>query len=319
MEIEYLTNENAQMWDDFAQNSDYAWFRHTTDWFKYSKNCRFDSDSKNHSFMIKQNKEIIAIVPLMSEYSYPDKENQCFAMYSDYTPLPAIKNNCDINISSIFDAIWNEISKISKENNIKYGKFQIDPLIKFNYFRDFTPFNIFSKNIKLEFTTTNIIDLRKTEEEILRSMRKGHKAAIKQVIKEKNYRVDIFDKNNITKDKLFKFKEIHKIDAGRQTRTDKSWECMLEWIEKGKAVLVMLWLEEIKDYAAAALIMMYKNAAYYASYATIDSKILNGHHGYIIQWEAIKYLKSAGIEFYEAGANVYSSLLTNAGGGGLIY
>ena len=91
--------------------------------------------------MIKQNKEIIAIVPLMSEYSYPDKENQCFAMYSDYTPLPAIKNNCDINISSIFDAIWNEISKISKENNIKYGKFQIDPLIKFNYFRDFTPFN----------------------------------------------------------------------------------------------------------------------------------------------------------------------------------
>ena len=142
-------------------------------------------------------------------------------------------------------------------------------------------------------------------------MRKGHKAAIKQVIKEKNYRVDIFDKNNITKDKLFKFKEIHKIDAGRQTRTDKSWECMLEWIEKGKAVLVMLWLEEIKDYAAAALIMMYKNAAYYASYATIDSKILNGHHGYIIQWEAIKYLKSAGIEFYEAGANVYSSLLTS--------
>ena len=294
MEIEYLNENNIEEWDNFALKSDYAWFRHTTDWFKYSASCRFDSDSKNHSFFVKQNREIIAIVPLISEYSYPDRENQCFSMYSDYTPLPAIKNDLKINIPNLMDTIWEQILNIAKENNIKFGKFQIDPLIKYNYFKDFRTFNLLSKNAEIEFTSVNVTDLRNDEDTILRLMRKGHKAAIKQVLKDKNHRVDIFNKNNITEDKLLKFKEIHKKDAGRQTRTDKGG---------GNAFLALLWLNEINDYVAGALIMTYKNAAYYASYATLDSDILNGHHGYRIQWEVIKYLKSMGIELYETGIN----------------
>ena len=56
---------------------------------------------------------------------------------------------------------------------------------------------------------------------------------------------------------------------------------------------------------AGALIMIYKKGAYYASFATADSYMLNGHGGYLIQWNVIRYLKAAGVRYYETGSNRY--------------
>ena len=57
--------------------------------------------------------------------------------------------------------------------------------------------------------------------------------------------------------------------------------------------------------------MTYKDAAYYGSYATIDSSILNGHHGYRIQWAVILYLKKNNIKRYETGVNYYKDTIWN--------
>ena len=305
MEIEYLNEGNRKAWDEFAAESDSAWMRHTTAWQKYSSCCRFDSNTRNFSFMVKQDNKIQAIVPLLTEYSYPERTFDCFSMYGDYTPLPAFRNGDEVKKSAVVDAIREEIGKIQAANDIKYGKFIIDPLIKHPYFSDFAPFNLLEDGAALTFRTTNIIDLTLELDVILRKMRKGHKAAIKQVMKEPGYRVDIFDKDNVSKDKLLRFKEIHRIDAGRQTRTDASWDCMYEWIADGNGILVMLWTEALQDYCAAALIMTYKKAAYYASYGTLDASALGGHGGDIIQWEAVRYLKSRGMEVYEMGDNYF--------------
>jgi len=307
MEIIYLNEQNAAEWDAFAQESTSAWFRHTTAWMKYSSCCRFDSDTRNFSFMVKQGGKIQAIVPLLVEYSYPDRENHCFAMYSDFTPVPAFAENGEVAKSAVSEAINIELLKIAQENGVKYGKFIIDPLITYPYFRDFTHFNVpgIENGALVSFATTNLVDLRNDYDTIIRLMRKGHKAAIKQVMKDSGYRVDIYDKSNITPEILDCYKQIHIADAGRQTRTDESWNCMYEWIASGNGCLTMLWMDEAQAYQAAALVMIYKKAAYYASFATRDSMLLNGHGGYIIQWETIKYLKEHGVEFYETGSNRY--------------
>lgn len=304
MEIEYLNEANAAQWDDFAEKSSSAWFRHTIAWQKYSSCCRFDSDTRNFSFMVKQGGKIQAIVPLLMEYSYPERDIDAFSMYGDYTPMPAYADKGEVSRTSVFEVIQEEIARISAENpKLSYGKFMVDPLIRYPYFSDFAPFDLLGAGTGISVTTTNVIDLTNDLDEILRRMRKGHKAAIKQVMKEPGFRVDVFDKNNADKDVLLRFKYIHRMDAGRQTRTDASWDCMYEWIESGNASLVMLWMDEVGDYAAGALIMHYKTGAYYASYATLDSMYLNGHCGYIIQWEAVRHLKSIGIETYETGEN----------------
>lgn len=306
MEIEYLSKASAAEWDAFALESDSAWFRHTTAWQKYSSCCRFDSNTRNFSFMVKQGARIQAIVPLLAEYSYPEMDFDCFAMYGDFTPLPAFTTDPTVRKSAIVDAIREEITGIVAREGIRYGKFVLDPLVRFDWARDFEAFNLLDAGAKAHFGTTNIVDLSADTDTILRRMRKGHKAAIKQVMKESGYRIDIFDSTNVTKDKVWRFKEIHRIDAGRVTRTDASWECMYEWILSGNGTLVMLWLDSLQDYGAAALIMHYKDAAYYASFATLDAAILNGHGGYAIQWEAIKHLKALGITRYETGDNHFT-------------
>ena len=306
MEIVRLTESNYNKWNEFAMQSDTAWFRHTTDWLEYSSCCRFDSNTKNVSFFVMQSGKIQAIVPLLIEYSYPERIIDCFAMYGDYTPLPAYLNTSDVDKEKVKETINEEIKRIIAEHDVKYGKFVIDPLIENGYFLDFSVFNMLEESAKLSFTTTNIVDLRLDIDTILRKMRKGHKAAIKQVKQSSGYHVDIFDKENITKEKLLRFKKIHMTDAGRQTRTDKSWECMYHWIQMGRACLTMLWIDDLQEYCAAALVMMYKHSAYYASYGIIDSTLLNGHAGYIIQWETICYLKNHDIYRYETGENLFN-------------
>jgi len=227
-------------------------------------------------------------------------------MYGDYTPLPAFLDDSDIEIHKIETFISEEVEKIINENHLKYGKFVIDPLIQKNYINDFGPFNLMKYGAIPSLSSTNLVDLSLDVSEILKRMRKGHKAAVKQSEKMSGYRVDIYDKDNITKEILYTFKEIHKFDAGRQTRTDESWDCMLEWIQSGMAILSMLWIDEINAYGAGALIMCYKSEAYYCSYATMNSSFINGHCGTVIQWATIQYLKAHGYLRYEMGRNDYS-------------
>ena len=309
MEIEYLNESNKEQWDAFALASDSAWMRHTTAWQKYSSCCRFDSNTRNFSFMVLQGGKIQAIVPLLAEYSYPERTFDCFAMYGDYTPLPAYRSDEDVSRRKVAEFICGQILRIARENGIRYGKFMIDPLIGYPYFRDFTPFDVpgVENGALVTFQTTNIVDLRLDLDTIVRLMRKGHKAAIKQALQQDGYRVDVFDRSNITPEILAKFKSIHIFDAGRQTRTDASWECMYEWIAEGDSCLTMLHMDDVQDYIAGALIMVCKKAAYYASFATRDPYALNGHGGEIIQYTTIKYLKDKGVEFYETGSNRYPS------------
>lgn len=306
MEAIYLTEDNQAVWEDFAAKSDMAWFRHTIDWLKYSACCRFDSNTVNVSFMVKQSGKIQAIVPLLVEYDYQNPSTNVFAMYGDYTPLPAYANESDIDRGKVDEFIWEEMGKMADKYHVTKAKFMVDPLIKYPYFNDFASFNLLEKGYQLEFTTTNIVDLTLDIDVILRKMRKGHKAAVKQVLQQGGYHVDIFEKDTISHEVMDKFKQIHITDAGRQTRTDESWECMYNWVTSGKGCLALLYLDKIQDYAAGALIMQYKDAAYYASFATTDSYMLNGHCGQAIQWEVIKYLKEKGYSRYETGRNYFA-------------
>lgn len=316
MEFEPLTLLNENEWNDFCLKSDEAWFRHTTFWQEYILDCRSDSNSKNLSFLAKQNGKIVAVVPLISQYIYSDMEKDEFANYDTPIPLPAIKNdNIDITRENVINEIQKHISEIAKERQIKRGSFFIDPLIKVNPYNSYDDFNLLKYDFIPSLKTTTIIDLSIGSDIILRQMRKGHKADIKAVFRDGGFKVKIFDKDSISNysyaESMGIMQNIHFIDSGRKTRSDKSWIDSYEWIQKGCAILILVWSDELKKYVSGAWFMTYKGNAYYGSYATIDSSLLKNKIGYVVQWTAIQYFIEHNFQKYETGWNYYSSNFSN--------
>ena len=314
MEFEPLTKENENEWNEFCLKTDSAWFRHTTYWMKYILDCREDSNSKNLSFLVRQNKKIVAVIPLISQYIFDDKGNDEFANYDTPTPLFAIKNdNQDITRETVFKEIVNHIEEIGAENHIKKAKFFVDPLINADIYNQFDDYNLLPNNFITDIKTTTILDLTIGEENVLREMRKGHKADIKSVFRDGGFRVDVFDKDNASsfEKSMGIFQNIHLKDSGRKTRTDESWYDTYEWLKQGNGFLVLIWLEEMQQYVAGAWFMLYKNKSYYGSYATIDSSLLKCKIGYAVQWGAIKYMLAHNVTTYETGWNYYATNFTD--------
>lgn len=314
MEIELLTTENEKEWNEFCLKSNSAWFRHTTYWQKYVMDCREDTDSKNYSFLIRHNKKIVAIVPLISQYVYGNKELSEFANYDTPVPLMAIKNDDEeISRDKVFELAQNHIDELAKQNKINQGHFFVDPLINKDVNKNFDEFNLLKNDYFPELKTTTILDMTLGEDAVLRQMRKGHKSDIKSAFRDRvigdkeQWEVKIFDKDNVKSydESVSIMREIHFIDSGRRTRTELSWKDMYEWILAGFGFLVLLKDNTTKKDVAAGFFINYKNKVYYASYATIDSHLLNGKIGYIIQWSAMKYMLSHSITDYETGWNYY--------------
>lgn len=310
MEIEALTRNNEDEWNDFCKKSSGAWFRHTTWWQKYILCCREDSDSENLSFLIRQDGAIIAVVPLISQYIFSDRNNHEFANYDTPCPILAIKDGLSVKQrGAVMDAANEHIDEIAKGKNVSFGRFFVDPLIDASPYENFDDCDLLKYEYIPSLKTTTIIDLTVGKDIVLQKMRKGHKAAVKAVYRDGGFRVDIFDKDNYGdyQSSMGIMQNIHFIDAGRKTRTDQSWETTYEWIKAGYGFLVMLFDEKSNEYVASAWFMTYKQKAYYGSYAITDSSLLQGRAGYAIQWAAIEYLVDHGYQSYETGWNFYSS------------
>lgn len=143
------------------------------------------------------------------------------------------------------------------------------------------------------------IDLKKSEQEILHGMSHGHKATINQAIKN-GIKIKIFDYTNITEDVWNEFLKAHKTTESRKNRDPKCWEIMLEFIKRGEGFLAGALYEN--EWVAFAHFLTYEDRAYYAM-----GNIKEGFRGFrpshLIQWEAMKYMKKKGIDFYEIGTD----------------
>ena len=76
-------------WNDFCLNSD-AWFWQTTDWINYNMAYKPELNSKNLSFMVEENGQILAICPLLlkvdTHNSYDSQFEVYYSVYHSSTP-----------------------------------------------------------------------------------------------------------------------------------------------------------------------------------------------------------------------------------------
>ncbi len=107
---------------------------------------------------------------------------------------------------------------------------------------------------------------------------KGHRSAIRQQMERQHVR---------TCSTIEPFHRAHREAAGRETRTQSTWDLMDDWIESCHGLCVS------NGEAGWAYVIVDPPGAYYASAAGRDTHFLH--------WKIIHGLRDAGFEWYELG------------------
>ena len=302
MEILKYENIGNEGWDIYCNSISTATFNHTSDRIRYDLEYS-PYIKENLSFIVIEDKIPTAVVIL-----YIEEIAKIFqiSFNNSHSVIPAI--NTDITYrkqEKLLKFIFESVDKIVIEYKCRKVLLRFDPLsnpeakhkiFNFNYL---LMFNFIDNSI-----LSRLIDLRESESILLGNMRKGHKSAIKQGMK--NFSFEFYNKENISSSIFDIYRVMHHKAAGRVTRPLVTFKIMNEWINHNNAILVLGKHKE--DYVASILITTYKNSAYYASGAEEPDIDLPVPIGHALMWKSICFLKTIGIEFFETGWQQYGNL-----------
>lgn len=304
MELKFITEVDYKIWDEFCNDNGYATFWHTADSMKYYIDSNFNIKAEQKSFIVYENNRILACVPLFLE----DINGEMNLSYGGGPiPSPIINESLNKNtMKKVKKFIFNYIDKIACENSINkvslylayLSNKYINKIDKHNYLLQYGYLDI--SNL------TCIVDLSASEKDILNNFSKGHRSDIK--VTEKNLKLEIINKNNVTRDKIHMFMDYYFKIAGKKTRPINTFDNIYEWIKKDLGVLL------VANYNNAvcgySFFTMYKDTSYYfMACKNKDYAELNISH--FLQWEAMKYLKSHGIRYLEVGTQDFSDTLSS--------
>ncbi len=295
MEAVPLEVDSKDEWDLFAAESDDAWFYQTTDWMEWAEEWNQKNFLSNLSFSIVCGAQKVAICPLMVEQGAQGRQ---FSFVGEPIPFPAIENTVgEDGRQKILEFYTETLSSLAMRNDVNYVSVKIpfpsktyleapllpsNPLLRFGYFD--LPY------------LTQIIDLRRDEPRMWSGVRKGHKADIKRAMGQ--CRILFWDRTNVTTEKFMEYQALHHKDAGRVTRSQRTFDLMRDWVRQGRAVLIEA--EHKEQPIAFALLILYKKGAFYGS-GCKDPDHIALPAAHLIQWESVRWLKEHGYHFYDVG------------------
>jgi len=296
MEFTKLTPDKYKEWDDFCLESDDAWFWHTSFWLEYSLKYNPKSKSESKSFMLFADNELIAICPLLLHANEQGVKEFCYN--SEHGPMPAFRNDLSKKTKNKAVKItYSRIDELIKENNAARAMFRFSVLSRSFMEAPEQQFNYLMKFGYLDNSiNTQVIDLRKSTEELERDMRHGHSYDIKKASKLLN--IEIFNTDNITEDIFNAYIDLHHKAAGKKTRPKFTFDIMGDLIRKGEAFLVGA--KKNDDFAGFSYFFVFKNNVYYGSSCN-NPQIEHIPISHAIQWAAIKYMAEKKYKFYELG------------------
>jgi FemAB family protein len=101
------------------------------------------------------------------------------------------------------------------------------------------------------------------------------------------------------------FQSLHLNVAGRQTRSQKTWDLQLHSIALGNGFLVMLRDDQGRPVGGGFFQHTRDEALY--SVGAYDRSLFDKPLGHLVQWTAIKELRQLGVRWYRIGERAYRS------------
>ncbi|WP_445721062.1 hypothetical protein [Flavobacterium sp.] len=246
---------------------------------EYQKYYRTDIiSSENISFAIKN--QDLKFLYVFVAFRHTTKSGLEFSNYG----LPIITLENEISPSTKKIITTEIINRIDFSSNILYSQFNFEIL------------DIFSELLFVQYKRPILqfeskVNLLLDYNIIRQSFRKSYKSLISKFSKQIDLR--IYNSRNINIDVYNEFKKLHLNEAGRMTRSEKTWELHFDMIKDSYAILICAEFED--KLIGAALFIHSRFSAYYGVSASdlILKKTFPITH--LIIDKAIHYYKDLGL------------------------
>ncbi len=293
-------------WDCFCLESDDAWFWHTSEWLQYTLDYRPELKPRSVSFALKSDGRIVGICPLILEQR-PWKKRAVaeFSFGGDAGPAPALASGTSERMRrDISKALLRHLDGLAEQHGVARASFRYSPLAPRFWTSQGSKPNPMGRLGFLDISiATQVLDLANSPEQLLREMRKGHRADIARG--EAVLQVEVFNKTNISTEVFEAYRALHAKAAGRVTRPLETFERMHAWIREGNAILCRARAQGAD--VGFALVSVYKDGAYYSS-SCEDPEAGRLPVGHQLQWKVIEWLCHHRIRRYEIGHQFYGPL-----------
>tara|TARA_X000000950_G_scaffold289404_1_gene412951 strand:- start:17212 stop:18183 length:972 start_codon:yes stop_codon:yes gene_type:complete len=156
--------------------------------------------------------------------------------------------------------------------------------------------HLISKQFDKKLRYSKLIDLKKTEIELKKNLRRSFKSLINYGLK--NFNLIIFNEKNITQEIFDKFRTLHIKESGRETRPKSSWDIQFKMIQNKNAFLIGSQINT--EFVSFALFYL---TDYLCSYGVSVSNrdLFNKPLSHSLVWLAILHAKKLGCEFFDLG------------------
>jgi peptidoglycan pentaglycine glycine transferase (the first glycine) len=273
MEIRQITNK--QEWEDFAKKQSETIMTQSSNYGDFFESMGEES----WVFGVYEDEKLIGGSLVVSTHA-----KRGSFLYLPYGPIG--------NITKILKPLTKYLKQFAKYNN--YDFIRVSPFLLETNKELFE--NLGYKNAPMHVLaeTTWLLDLKKSEDQLLADMNKNHRNLIRRCIKEGV----LIEKSEDPK-ALEDFNKLHDFTAKRHKFTrfsndyvDKEFEAF----KPGEALVYKAYLPDGK-LDTSSVIFYYGNMACYRHSASLlqNNKIPTS---YLLQWESIKEAKNRGMEYY---------------------
>jgi len=278
--LKQITNKDT--WNNFIFENEFDFYSFLASWQWWDFQKKYWKEVLRYG-IYDENDNLIGLLPLIV-----NKAKRGTYLFAPHTPL--IKK--EINFFDVLNWITQELKKIWKKHKANFIRFNSPIKNSKENKKEFEKLGFRDAPMHEHAEDTHLLDLRKSEEELLKNMKKGDRYYINRAIKEG---VEIVKGNTAEqKEILAKMHLEHSKKVGYHPFSEKFINYLYEIFWDNITTISARY--EWKVESILMTIKFWKTCVYYI--AASDIKHPKFSPNYLCQWEAIKKAKADGCEIY---------------------
>ncbi len=275
--------KDKNIYNNFVSGQKHSQFLQSWEWGEFNQNIGL----RTKVLGLEKNGELIMGLTLL-------RKNLGFGKSYYYVPRIGVKNLNEIQLNFLFE----EIRKIAKQEDVLFLRFEPrSELSKVNCQKSIV------KTLDVQPSKTLILDISKSEEELLKNFKQKTRYNIRLAEKKGVVVREMKDDNDF--ENWWKVMEETKDRDGFRLHSKKYYREMLTspqpslYKGEGANIIIKLLLAEYKDEIIAGnIVAMFGDMATYVHGAS-SNKFRNVMAPYLLQWETIKIAKETDIKYYD--------------------